>query len=163
MSRQLVRHAAADWLNAANIPGLDHVYPAKPLEMLWGEYASGNSEHMCQAYVHVPRRPERRLAGGGPTPPQGQKEINSSVILTVWFRSTDPDWLAAADEFDGITEAIIQQLRYGRTLGRPDDISSAGEFEAGIGQQNDEPFADDGGVMFASCVITFQVTEVINS
>lgn len=167
MSRKLVRHATADWFEAAQIPGLDHVYPGKPLEILWADYATGSSAHMCQAYVLIDRRPEVRLAGGSPggngQAPNGQKEIHSQVRVTVWFRSTDPDWLEAQDEFDDIVEAMIHQLRVTRTLGRPDVILSAGEFSAGIVQQNEEPDADEGGVMFAGCTISFQATEVINS
>jgi hypothetical protein len=167
MSRKLVRHAAADWLTAAQIPGLDHVHPGKVKEIPWANYGTGSSAHMCQAYVLVDRRPEVRLAGGSPgstgQPPNGQKEITSTVRVVVWFRSTDPDWLTAQDELDDITEAMLEQLRFTRTLGRPDVILAAGEFSAGIVQQDDEPEADDGGVMFARCTISFQTKEVINS
>lgn len=163
MTRKLVRHATADWFSAAQIPGLDHVYPGKPREILWADYATGSSAHMCQAYVLVDRIPEVRLAGGGPTPPQGQKEIRHQVRVMVWFRSTDADWLEGQDEFDDIVEAMVEQLRYGRTLGRPDVILQAGEFASGIVQQYEEPDADAGGVMFTGATIAFQATTVINS
>lgn len=168
MSRKLVRHTLAEWLSAAQIPGLDHVYPGKPQEILWGAYATGGSSHLCQAYIIVSRRRETRIAGGEADVltqrPQGQKEITSTVTIVVFFRSTDPDWLAAQDTYDDITEAMTQQLRGGgRALGRPDVIIAAGEFAAGIEQQDDEPEALDGGVMQTACGITLEVKEIINS
>jgi len=160
MSRKLVRHAAADWFNAAQIPGLDYVYPGKPREINWANYGSGTN--LCQAWVFIAPRREHRIAYGGDN--SGEKEINSLARLVVTFRSTNSDWLEAQDDMDDITESIVEQLRAGgRKLGRPDVVLSAGEFEAGIEQDDDEPVALAGGIMQAVCVIAFEITEIINS
>jgi hypothetical protein len=160
MSRKLVRHAAADWFNAAQIPGLDHVYPGKPKEILWAKYSSGTN--LCQAWLFLGPRREQRIAYGGDE--SGEKEINSLAHLIVTFRSSNPDWLEAQDDMDDVTESLVEQLRAGgRKLGRPDVVLSAGEFEAGIEQQDEEPVAVNGGLMQAVCVIVFEITEIINS
>ncbi len=163
MSRRLTRHALADWLEAAQIEGLDKVHAGIMYSIPWDEHGSG-SEYSCQAVVNIRPRRETRIAGGGLGPPNGQKMITSGAEVRIYFRSADPDWLAAQDAFDDICEAIVKQIRAGgRTLGRPDDILSAGEFEAGIVQDNAEPAADAGGVMFASCQVRFEIQEVINT
>lgn len=160
MSRKLVRHAIADWVTAAQIPGLDKVWPGKVPEIPWSNYGSGS--YLCQAYVLIGRRRSGRIALGGPT--SGQKCVTSSAVIIVWFRSTDPDWLDAQDAMDDLTLAIIEQLQAGgRTLGRGDAISEAGEYEAGISQVDDEPEALDGGIMQAVCQIMFEVDEVITA
>lgn len=160
MSRKLIRHLTADWIEAAQIPGLDKVHPGKLKDIPWVNYGSGSN--VCQAEVMVERRPDKRIALGGPT--NGQKEINSQVRIIVWFRSTLPDWLEAQDDFDDITESIVQQIRAGgRVLGRPDVVVEAGEGAAQIVQSDDEPVALNGGIMQAVCEILFEVKEVINS
>jgi hypothetical protein len=160
VSRKLIRHVTADWFNAANIPGLDMVHPGTMREIPWANHGSG--ANLCQAEVLVGRRPDKRIALGGPK--SGQKEINSQITLRIWFRSTNTDWLEAQDDFDDITEAIVKQLRAGgRVLGRPDAVVSAGEFGQGIVQSDEEPVALDGGAMQARCEVLFEVTEVINS
>lgn len=164
MSRKLIRAAAAAWIEAAQIEGLDKVHPGVLQEIPWAEHGS-DPTYSCQATVFVKPRRETRIAGGGTGPPNGQKMITSGVLVRLWFRSTDADWLANQDRFDDITEAVIQQIRAGgRTLGQtPDRILSAGEFDAGIVQDDDEPVSDNGGTFFATCAIRFETDEVINT
>jgi hypothetical protein len=157
VSRKLVRHVTADWLAAAQIPGLDKVHEGKLPEIPWANHGAGS--YLCQAEVVVARRREVRLSLGNP----GQKNPTSTVQLIVWFQSTDPDWLDAQDAMDDITEAILGQLRNGHDLGRADVILAAGEYQAGITQDDQEPVALNGGIMQAVCVITFEVEEVINA
>jgi hypothetical protein len=163
MSRKLLRKAAAAWIEAAQIEGLDVVHPGILQEIPWAEHSS-DPTYSCQATVFIRPRKELRIAGGGPT--NGQKMITSGAVVTLWFRSADgSDWLGAQDRFDDICEDVIRQIRAGgRTLGQtPDRILSAGEFEAGIAQNNAEPVADNGGVLFARCDISFEIDEVINT
>lgn len=166
MTRKAVRHALADWLNAAEIKGLDRVHPGPLYEVPWEQHQS-DPTHMCQGWILVPRYRRDRIAGGNPLAngaPTGQKNVVATVRLVLFFRSTDPSgWLDAQDQFDDVTADVTSQLEAGaRVAGRPDLFVSVGEY-IGIDQQNDEPVALNGGTMQAEATITFEVDEVINA
>jgi hypothetical protein len=168
MSRELVRHAAADWLTAAEIPGLVKVYPAK-LAFQTPQFTASNNAARAMGYVLLDVRArgrEKRLAFGGAE--SGEKQIDHpiSLILNFWAPSPtgDADWLRAQDDFDRIFEATLDQIRSGgRTLGRPDAILSAGEAPYNLDYHWSEPVTLGGGTLGAVAEIGFYSTEIITA
>lgn len=168
MSRKLIRHAAADWLTAAEIPGLIKVYPAK-LPFQAPRFSAGNNSARAMGYVLVDvhsRGREKRIAFGGAE--GGEKQIDHPLTLVINFWAPGPtgdeDWLAAQDAFDDIFEGTLEQIRGGgRTLGRPDAILSAGEAPYGIEDRWTEPVALAGGTLGAVAEIVFWTTEIITA
>lgn len=162
--RRLMRTAIATWLTAQHIPGLDHVYRARPPEVTFTEYETGTSQYRCQAFVSIPDDKETRLVVTGPVLPTG-KQIHYAAELEIWHRVyelSELDWADAEDDYDRIVDAVKDCLRAaGRQLGRPDAVFSVGEFQEGIVSRHDPPVLLDGGTAQRSGTIRFQVTQFI--
>ena len=99
MSRELVRQAAADWLTAAEIPGLVKVYPAK-LAFQAPQFTAGNNFARAMGYILLDtksRGREKRIAFGGAEGGEKQIDHPTSLILNFWAPgpTSDDDWLAA--------------------------------------------------------------------
>jgi hypothetical protein len=157
-SRQL-RTILQNFLNIAEIPGLENVYRAKPREIDWGD--TGDNGNSMFAYPIIDDD-EHRIAMGGPF--SGQKEYNATVRLILIFRSWEADWELAQDGYDDLKDRIRWQLRsQGRTLGQPALILQIGEGPVGIRHTQTEPMMLDGGNIEILGELTFEVTSVITT
>lgn len=146
-NRRLVRTILADYLTAAQIPGLLMIWrafvPTFDVESLAG------SGPYAVARIHVGRIVERRMAYTGPTDPGG-KDADYETVLEVAHRSAgveNADWEAAEDDHDRIIGAICDQLHAsGRDLGRPDVILQAADWpsEQTLVIESGEPYAING-------------------
>lgn len=164
MSRSVVRQAIADWLNQVAIDGLGDVKPGK-VQVDAPRITADGSPYRGVAYVlldvHGPGH-EERIAMGGPY--DGQKQIDYTATLVVHQWSASNDWVTTQLAFDDTIDAIKARIRAGgRTLGRPDVILQAGEWTAGIDDQSTEPVALNGGTLYVTTNIVFEVTEIINA
>lgn len=167
MSRRLVRTALADWLSAAQITGLERVERAL-VQFQPPRFTSGSTLIKARGYVLLDSRArgrEKRIAMAGPNDGQKQIDHTATVVLHFWspLPSSDDGWLTAQDGFDDVLEAVLEQIRNGRTLGRPGPILQAGEGPFGMDWQITEPVSLNGGTIGATGEVTFQITEIINS
>jgi hypothetical protein len=159
VSRAAVRTAAATWLEAAEI--FDRVDAAKVLYQA-PTFTAGSAKDRCNAYILLGPDHEGRIADGGPY--SGMKLIDYVARVVMHFWSIDSDWVAAQLRFDERVEACKAQVRSGgRTLGRPDVVLQAGEWTFGIDADVDEPVALNGGTLFSTGDVSFQISEVIFS
>lgn len=144
---RLVRTVLADYLTAAQIPGLLKVWrsfvPTFDLESMAppGPYAV--------VRMYLGEIVEKREAFTGPTDPGG-KTADCSVTLELCHRSAgveNADWEDAEDDHDRIVGAICDQLHaQGRDLGRPDVILQAADWpnERSLVIERGEPYAVNG-------------------
>lgn len=157
MSRKLVRRAVAEWLQAAQIPGLDCVDRAKKLYDP-PTIRAGSPRNRCNSYVLLGKGHEGRIAFGG------EKQIDYRTALVLHFWSVNTDWEAAQDDLDDLIDAVKAQIRSGgHQLGRPADILQAGEWKAGIDDDPTEPVSIGGGLIYVVCPVIFEVTEIITN
>jgi hypothetical protein len=164
----MVRTALAQWLTAAEIPGLMRVERGL-VQFQVPRFTAGGPLVRATGYVLLDSRGrgrEKRIAFGGPT--DGRKQIDhlATVVLHFWSPapSSDDGWLTAQDEFDRIIEDVLAQVRAGgRTLGRPDVILQAAEAPYGMDYQVTEPVGLNGGTIGMVAEVSFQVTEIIAS
>lgn len=162
-NRRLMRTALAQWLTAARIQGLDHVYRSQPPEAALDRYRTGAAAYSCQVWFRLPDDDEKRYALTGPVLPTG-KIIHYQVELTMWHRSYEPgelDWADDEDDYDRLYEALKDTLRAGgRQIGRPDAVLSVGEYRDGLHGTHAEPVDVDGAVD-RECTLAFWITQVI--
>lgn len=145
--RRLVRTILADYLTAAQIPGLLKVWrsfvPTFDLESM------APATDYAVARIFVGKIIEKREAYTGPTDPGG-KTADHRVILELCHRSAgveNADWEDAEDDHDRILGAICDQLHAGgRDLGRPDVILQAADWppENSLEIDTGEPYGVNG-------------------
>lgn len=133
MSRRSVRHAAALYLSSPQIPGIGKVFPSPPkisrssdaYENLPPGTPSGSV-----LYVEVLHAKEVRLALGGAK--QGTKQVRYALRFHLLFRSRQDTAQEAMDDHDDQVEAILERLRFDRTLGTNGAILDFGQDQDGI-------------------------------
>lgn len=136
MSRSTVRHAAADYLATANIPGVGTVF-ASPPKIARSSDALANvppgTLSGSVVFVEILHTKEVRAGLGGPT--AGKKLVNHALRLHLLFRSRQARAEDAMDDHDTLVEAILDTIRADRTLGTETSLTpilEAGEGPEGI-------------------------------
>ena len=162
-----VQQHLADWLNAAQVPGLDQVWPALPEStgLNFANYGSGTMR--CQAVAYAESDDEIRRSGPGALAPnrpgQGMIWTTYTVRLEVCHRSAETDWVAADKALKSvIVPGIVAMIRKDPTLGSgqaPDPLfDSAGEGRFGIRKVYEAPFIEaSDGEREQWAIVQFQV------
>jgi hypothetical protein len=84
------------------------------------------------------------------------------VVLELFFANREGDPIQAQFDYDSVVDAIVPWIRNNQTLGSPDVVWSAGEYEAGVVVQSSSPFViPDGTTVFINGVIRFEAWEQI--
>lgn len=133
MTRKSVRHDAADFLSAPQIPGIGTVFASPPkisrssdaFENLPAGTASGSV-----LFVEILTATETRIALGGPH--SGAKKVLYTLRFHLLFRSRQERAEQAMDDHDDQLDAILARLREDRTLGTNGRIFEFGQDAAGI-------------------------------
>ena len=133
MSRSTIRHAAAQFLSAPQIPGVGTVF-ASPPKIARSSDAFANlpagTASGSVVFVEVLHVVETRIALGGPT--SGTKESTYTLRFHLLFRSRQDTAEAAMDDHDDQVEAILDRFRSDRTLGTNGAILQFGQDATGI-------------------------------
>jgi hypothetical protein len=167
-NRRLVRNALKEWLDAARVAGIDHVYPGEPTTWQFDAYKRSGSGFACLVGVLLLTDDEARQAYTGPTDPGG-KLVHHNVTLEVRHVSYNPDeadaGMAGEDDRDRICDALKDAIRgRGRDLGRPDVVLQVGEYprEGGISATY-EPIVIANGSVVRTSTIEFAITQYLQS
>ena len=168
MSRKSTRHMVADYLTAANIPGIGAVYASPPkisgTKDAFANIPTGTPSGSV-IYVELPEDKEIRSGFGGPV--SGKKTITHGLHLHLLFRSNQPAAEDAMDDHDDIHEALLALIRADRTLGStvasPYPIFQAGEGAAGITSGTGFPKISGTGATHIWTTIAFDAVEEITS
>lgn len=143
--RELMRNALADWITAANIEGVAHVFASHRPSYDPDEFPQ-LLEYEALVRVVLPTETESRAAHTGPDD-RGGKDIHYAAELHITHRGFNPDdWEGSENDYDRIVDALKDCLRGpGRDLGRPLVVFQIGEWprDDGITASHDEP--EDGG------------------
>ncbi len=164
MSRRSVRHAAAEFLNAPQIPGVGKVFPSPPkiarssdaYENLPPGTPSGSV-----LFVEILQSAETRIALGGAH--NGVKAIQHTLRFHLLFQSRTGRAEAAMDDHDDQLDAILERLRADRTLGTNGAILQFGQDATGISYATGMPKASGTGSTIIWSLIDGNAMEVINA
>jgi hypothetical protein len=165
VSRKTTRHVVADYLTAANIPGVGKVYASPPkisrsMDALANVPAGTPSGAVV--YVEIYHTSEVRIAVGGPT--AGKKLVTHDLRLHLLARSTQLLAEDAMDDHDTLLEAILALLRADRTLASTTSpIFQNGEGDAGIVVDTGMPFETGSGTTNVWTSIDTQAVEFITA
>src|SRR5690606_12527857 len=141
--RSQTRKALVEWLEDAEIDGLDKVWSTFPRAQNVDFNRYGSGPHRCHAAIFFEEEGELRFAIGGPH--SGKKRIDYLVAIHLLHRSVCPDESEVIDDFDRIVDEIKARLRADRRLSKDDSIVwQAGEGGYGI-QCDFEPADQQGG------------------
>lgn len=166
-----IQKHVADWLNAAQIPRLDHVYEDIPEAFGEDLGATGSGNTRCVATVFIDDDDDGRRSGPaadpqiGRTVGMGVRQIECVVKLSVVHWTAEDNWIEAArqlkqDVCEGITKVIRSDPSLG-TWGMPVPLfKGCGEGKFGVKRHYDDPYTDpaDGGrkqwavIEFHACV-----------
>lgn len=160
-ARADARAALADWLIDGDLVDKVHYSYPRDWQKEFNSYGSGN--HRCHAVIFFEQEGELRFALGGPT--SGKKRIDYLVCVELFHRSTDPDPVAAMDDFERIVDLIKTRMRADRRLGTSESIVwQAGEGGYGIQLEFERPWSLVGGEPVENkCEIRFEITQWITS
>lgn len=162
MSRLDVRHGIANYLAAANIPGIGTVYAAPPKISRSSDRLIGAAPGTVSGsvlYVEVFAEDETRVAVGGAH--GGEKMVKHIVRLHLLFRSRQRKAEDAADDHDAQLEAVLQAIRADRTLGGT--VLQAGEDTTGIKIESGLPMDLGSGSVEQWTAIDFDADEPITA
>ncbi len=169
MGRAQVRLAVQSAIQAAALPYVGTVYPARPtilqeeayVQTLQGqaiqESANGSS---CVVVVNLEddKRQRRTLAGRG----QVDDTNIHRVSLELWFASTAGDAMAAQEDYDGIVDGLFTLVRGNPTMSAPSEVWSAGEYTYGVQHAQSAPYGgSDGLTVLIDGVLRFEAWEWI--
>lgn len=163
--RRLIRTQIGQWVTAQRIRGVDHVYPARPLEYQFDEFRS-NSPFSCLVGVSIGGDSEDFEAFTGPTNPGGML-IHYQARLHIVHRAYTAEVQGVSDDeddYDRIYDGLKDALRRGRDLGRPDVVLGAGTWprrRSIVGQHDDAYQQPDGGAVDRWGVLMFTVAQYL--
>jgi hypothetical protein len=163
MSRKSVRHAAQQYLSAAQIPGVGTVFASPPKVARSSDaYANlpAGTPSGSVLFVEVMTIREKRLGFGGPT--NGTKETRYTLRLQLLFRSRQGKSEDAMDDHDDQVEAILAKLRADRTLGTNGTIIQYGQSPSGISVSTGLPKEGGTGTTHIWTLIDGDCVEIIN-
>ena len=158
----------ADFVSAANIPGIGVVFPSPPKisrSQDAFENVPAGTPSGSVIYVEVLDSREVRVGLGGPV--SGKKMVTHSLRLHLLFRSNQALAQDAMDDHDDQVEALLELLRGDRTLGStvasPAPIFSNGEGTAGISVATGMPKTSGTGATHVWSSIDSDCVESINA
>jgi hypothetical protein len=132
VSRKSVRHAAAQFLQQPQIPGIGTVFASPPKISKNSDAYEGlppGTESGSVVYIEILNVTETRIALGGPT--QGTKKSLYTLRFHLLFRSSERDSQVAMDAHDDQVELILLRCREDRTLGTQGNLYSINQFGQG--------------------------------
>jgi hypothetical protein len=174
MDAYTVQTYVANFLNAAQITHLDHVYEDQPEAFGVNLAAYGSGTTRCVAFVAVQSDTDVRHSGPAADPQHGrakgggERELSFTVDLTVVHVTAEDNWLEAArqlkqDVVEGIRLQIISDPSLG-TWGLPRPLfPGSGEGKRGITRTYAEPYVDEvddmrkqwAQITFRACIYEF--------
>ena len=168
MSRKSTRHMVANYVSAANIPGIGTVF-ASPPKISRASDAMANvpagTPSGSVLYVEILESSEVRVAVGGPT--AGKKMVTHSLRLHLLFRSVQPRSESAMDDHDDQIEALLELLRADRTIGTttssPSPIFQNGEGTSGIKVATGMPKETGTGTTVIWSILDSDAVEILTA
>jgi hypothetical protein len=162
VSRQTVRTAVKEWVEAANIPHLNQVLVAHPKRINFQENSDAGEMTRAAGIVFIQGEQESRIAVGGAS--DGWKRVDYDVVFQIYTHSVEPDSQNSMAAFDDIVDAVKAQLRAGgHRLGETDGDVIWQAAEPSISVDYGEPKTNNGGATEIWAGINFTVTEMIRS
>ena len=167
MGRQSVRTAVASYFANAGIAYVGKVHSARPSILqeqdyetsLFNEAVASENGSSAVLVVNIPSDTRERKADTGRGAVNDQ--ATHKITMEVFFASTGGAAMLAQEDYDSIIDAMFTLIRKNATM-NSSAIWSAGEYAAGIGHQQGEPFTDaDGTTVFIFGVVTFDAMEWI--
>lgn len=161
--RLAMREAIQAFLEGLGLENVGTVYAARP-EILpeqayeanrMGEAVESAAGSSAVLVVNLPEDTRRRRAD------TGRGAVNDSRLykaaVEVWFASTGGEAVQAQKDYDGIIDGIVDGIRSDATLGNPDVVWSAGEYDDGVEHVQGQPYTDaDGLTVFIAGVVRFE-------
>lgn len=160
MSRSSVRHAAALYLSAPQLPGIGRVYASPPKIARSSDSYEGlppGTPSGSVVFVEVMEAKELRLALGG------TKRTNYALRFHLLFRSLQQAAEDAMDDHDDQVEAILERLRMDQTLGTSGAIIQVGQDPSGISIATGMPKAGGNGTTHIWTIIDAVATELLTA
>ncbi|HVN51082.1 MAG TPA: hypothetical protein VMT43_06590 [Acidimicrobiales bacterium] len=114
MSRATLRAALVTFLSQ-NVAGIKTVYSSFPKTVLGTDMMDPTVPSGCFAVISFGAEREQRVALGGPH--SGEKRVDSTVELHLFFRSTRTMAEDAMGDFDALVENVKTLIRSDRTIG----------------------------------------------
>jgi len=161
MSRSSVRNQIATYLQSGFISGLNQIFTSFPKRINFQVNAQPGMPSRSALIVFIQNENETRIAIGGAH--NGWKRVDYSVILQVFFQSSQRTAESAMDDFDLLIDGIKDYLRADHNFG---DITGNIVWqgaEPAITTSYGEPATSDGGVTDIFAQIQFLVTEMIQA
>lgn len=167
--RAAVRTAIATYLEAASVPYLGSVFPARPVIIEEQDYvqtmqgtAITQSDHgsSCVAVVNITSDKRQRRAD------VGRGAVNDTwihmIALELFFASTSGEAVAAQEDYDAVVDALVVAIRANANPGGAATVWSAGEFAYGVDHTQEEPYtSEDGMTVLINGVIRFEAWEYV--
>lgn len=177
MGRAIVRNQVQQFLSSKNITNVGKIYAARPIivddadydlnmsNWLWEQQGLPDSGSGAVLIVNIPSSHRERRAITGRT---GDNDtFVHQVVVEVFFAntgSTDPNdtqGVQAQADHDALMDTLVVTMRSDFSMGNPQQIWSAGEFQAGVDVEQHEPFTNDpdGPTIFIVSTLRFEVWE----
>jgi hypothetical protein len=135
------------------------VYRSFPANVSNGAFMTSGAKSGAICVPHITAEFEYRVAVGGAT--SGKKRIDYTVELQLFFRSVNPDPVAAMDDFDATVENLKVLIRSDRTLASA-NVWHFGEGTEGLRARYGEP-SRNGTVTEIWGAVVCTLTEWITS
>jgi hypothetical protein len=165
MGRVAIRAAAQAYLTAANIPFVGTVYRARPTLVDESNYentmlnqATNPNQSSAVLVINLPEDQRERRSFSG------RAFVDDSnihdIVVEVFFASRTGDALAAQDDADTLLDALAIAVRADPTLGNPNIVWSAGEYQKGVHTSVHAAFVGpDGLTNFIIATVRFDAWE----
>ena len=162
MSRSTVRAQIATYLQGGFIQGLNQIFTSFPKRINFQVNAMPGSLSRSALIVFIQNENESRIAIGGAH--SGWKRVDYSVILQVYFQSSQRTAELAMADFDTLIDGIKDYLRADHNFGDTTGNIVWQGAEPAITTSYGEPATDSGtGVTDIYAQIQFLVTEMIQA
>ena len=176
MGRAIVRNQIQTFLQGKQFTNVGKIYAARPIivddadydlnmsNWLWEQQGLPDSGSAAVLIVNLPSSHRERRAITGRT---GDNDtFVHQAVVEVFFANTggtDPDdtqGVQAQKDHDALMDALVVALRSDFSIGNPQQIWSAGEFQAGVDVEQHEPFTNpEDPTVFIVSTVRFEVWE----
>lgn len=165
MGRAAVRSAVQAFFEAANLPYVGTVFPSRAYihgedyEFNAANYYVGSANGTSAVLVvNIPRRKRKRIAM------TGRGGVNDTdifpITLEIFLANVAGSPTDAQADYDTIADEIVLLIRGNPLLGNSTSVWSAGEFNAGVEDEQSAPFTDaEGTTVFIVGTVRFEVWE----
>lgn len=167
MGRAQVRTAVQSAIQAAALPYVGTVYPARPLiadenaytqtmnGMATAESPNGSA---CIVVVNIPDDDRTRYADVGRA--SVADWWKHRVALELWFACTGGSGVAAQEDYDTVADALVVFIRGNPTMTAPATVWSAGEYTYGVKHAQSAAYTNaDGTTVFINGLVRFEAWE----